>query len=317
LGEVLGFDHYDRGWHATATIGPVAGVSSLAVLLGFDSTRTRSALALAAAQAGGLQRNFGTLAKPVQAGFAAAAAVRAALLVTAGLAGDQDIFGPRGYFELYGDEGARSRADSVAIEASPHLLSRKLYPCCYATHRMIGAAVEARQMLEAVDLGEVQVRLEVPFGTMRPLRVADPADGNEAKFCAAYVAAVALARGTVGLADFTTEAISRPEIRALMERTEIIELPPDPGAVAAILDNGSISLDIVRKGQVVARATRAAHPGSPAAPPTAEEMDAKIADCLAVHARSGGASITPAVFRERIGALLGTPAADQATKARG
>src|SRR5690606_10713371 len=55
LGRALGFSHYDKGWHATSTIGPIAGAAALAHLLGLDDTRTRHAVALAAAQCGGLQ----------------------------------------------------------------------------------------------------------------------------------------------------------------------------------------------------------------------------------------------------------------------
>lgn len=91
LSRVFGFSHYDKGWHATCTIGPMAGAAALAHLLGLDRSRTRHALALAAAQAGGLQRNFGAMAKPVQAGFAAAASVRSALLAEAGITGDDDV----------------------------------------------------------------------------------------------------------------------------------------------------------------------------------------------------------------------------------
>ena len=61
LGSVMGFSHYDKGWHATSTLGPLAVAAALAHLLSLNATETRHALAIAAAQAGGMQRNFGEM----------------------------------------------------------------------------------------------------------------------------------------------------------------------------------------------------------------------------------------------------------------
>src|SRR5690606_438921 len=178
VGRALGFSHYDKGWHATSTIGPIAGAAALAHLLGLDDTRTRHAVALAAAQCGGLQRNFGAMAKPVQAGNAAAAAVRAALLAERGVTGDDDIFGPRGYFALYGGPVPGEDPASVAIEIDMRSLSRKLYPCCYITHRLIAAALDARRQLPGGAVpASARIDVRVPYGMMRPLHVTDPRSG--------------------------------------------------------------------------------------------------------------------------------------------
>jgi 2-methylcitrate dehydratase PrpD len=147
IGRVMGFAHYDKGWHATSTLGPLAVAAALAHLIGLDRTGSRHALAIAAAQAGGMQRNFGTMAKPLQAGLAAAAGVRAALLAEAGLTADDDIFGPRGFFDLYRGEGWGDPAESVPVEIDMVSLARKLYPCCYMNHRLIAAALSARAQL--------------------------------------------------------------------------------------------------------------------------------------------------------------------------
>jgi 2-methylcitrate dehydratase PrpD len=69
LGRALGFAHYERGWHATSTVGSIAAAAAVAHLYRLDDRAFRSALAIAAAQAGGLQANFGTMAKPL-AGWA-------------------------------------------------------------------------------------------------------------------------------------------------------------------------------------------------------------------------------------------------------
>ena len=281
LGRRLGFRHYELGWHATSTIGPLAAAAAGAHLLGLDEGAIRSALALAAAQAAGLQRNFGALAKPVQAGNAAAAGVRAVLLAAGGVTGDPDVFGPGGFTDLYGAAGPEPgppRADDV------HSVSVKLYPCCYAAHRLIGAALDARELVEDANFGVIErIELSAPFETLRPLRISDPRIGDEGKFCAAYILAVALLQGQVGLDDFTDEAVRRAEVRALMDRTRITG-DVASGRPAKGLEYGAADLRI-RYGNRRVEAACARYPGSPDAPASPAEFEAKVRDCAAVYSR--------------------------------
>ena len=72
---------YDRGWHPTAVCGGVgAAVAATAVLGGSPD----DAVALALARAGGLRAAFGSDAKSLQVGLAAATGVDAARLAAAG-----------------------------------------------------------------------------------------------------------------------------------------------------------------------------------------------------------------------------------------
>ena len=299
VGEALGFGHYDRGWHATSTIGPISAAAALGYLVELEPRGARSLLALAAAQCGGMQRNFGTLAKPAHVGFAAATAVRALLLVEAGMTGDQDIFGPGGYFDLYGDAAAAVRAANCGFALAAGRVSRKLYPCCYATHRMIGAALAARDSIAHPFAPDLRIVVDVPYGTMRPLRFTDPRDGNEAKFCAAYTVATALGTGTVRLGDFTAEAIARPAIRALMKRIAVVESPNGAGVVAG-LDSGDVHLRIVRSNETVVEAISSVYPGSPLAPIGPEQLWDKISDCLRTHARTHR-KIARSEFERKVG----------------
>ena len=99
IGSAINLRHYELGWHATATIGTVAAAVAGARLLRLDAERAGAALGLAASQAGGVRRNFGSMAKPLHAGLAARAGVLAALLAEQGLTA--------------GDDGARGRARLV------------------------------------------------------------------------------------------------------------------------------------------------------------------------------------------------------------
>lgn len=310
LSRIFGFSHYDKGWHATCTIGPMAGAAALGHLLGFDRARIRHALALAAAQAGGMQRNFGAMAKPVQAGLAAAAAVRAALLAEAGITGDDDPFGPRGYFDLYAGPERGADPASVAVEIDIMSLARKLYPCCYLTHRLIAAGFAARaQLTNGMVPENARIRVTTPFGGMRPLIVFDPKTGLEGKFCGAYTIAVALIQGSVGLTDFEDEAVSRPAIRALMRRIDLAEEPLE-GGMPIGLDHGTVRLVIEAGDRRIASAEVSAHPGSPSRPATEAEMTAKLDDCLALYRQRAGRGPSLAEFRAGLRAQIGMEAAD-------
>ena len=306
LGRAMGFAHYRCGWHATSTIGPLAGAAALAHLMGLDRAATRHALALAAAQSGGLQRNFGAMAKPAQAGFAASAAVRAATLAAAGVTADADIFGAGGFLDLYGgDAGATARGATVALDARPGSIARKLYPCCYATHRLIAAALDARAQWGGPPPGGSVLTLHVPAGGMQPLRSTLPATGLEAKFPAEYTVAVALWQGRLGLADFEDAAVARAG--DWMARVTVIE-EPVPADGSQGLEHGEARLE-VRYGNHVVEGRAGPIPGSPARPATRAEMDAKIADCLARHAATGAQVPAPAAFMAGLGRLLAPPVA--------
>ncbi len=306
LGEVLGFPHYEKGWHATSTIGPLATAAALAHLFGLDAQRAAHALALAAAQAGGLQRNFGHMAKPVQAGMAAQTGLRAAVLARAGVTADPDIFGPKGYFDLYGGKRLVADADAVPISLDQAGICVKLYPCCYMSHRPAGAGLEARRVLQQrgiapAALHAVEVR-GVP-GVFTALRVSDPRIGSEAKFCGPYVVACALLDGQVSLSHFQDDAVRRPDVRALMQRIRLVELPARGDASA---HGGAIEL-VGRDaaGAELVRTEQAAFPGSPESPPTPAERKTKVRDCLAHYRRGTGQAFSPERLEQFIATLLG------------
>ena len=90
-------------------------------------------MALAVPAAGGVQRAFGTAAKSLQVGFAAAAGVRAAHLAAAGASADPAALDQ--WFRLVGGP-VRSDLDGPLV---PEGLAVKLHPCCYALQRPISA----------------------------------------------------------------------------------------------------------------------------------------------------------------------------------
>ena len=308
LGQVLGFGHYDKGWHATSTIGAVAAAAAVAHQIGLGEDAIRHALSLAASLAGGLQINFGAMAKPVQAGNAAMAGLRAARMAEAGISGAPDIFAPRGFFDLYAGPGGLA-ADPADVTPRIDLgsVSRKLYPCCYLTHRMIAAGRRLHQQRGGADLPDgCSIEMTVPRDVMVPLHVTDPRDGMEAKFCAAYTLSVALHQGQIGLADFEGDSPHRPAIRRLMER---VRIETDAGAEKdhVGVDHGAVHVRLRNGNETLAEISVAAHPGSPADPATPAEIGDKIADCLRKYRRDGGVPPATGAFRRDVRARLNLP----------
>jgi 2-methylcitrate dehydratase PrpD len=289
LGQRIGFGHYLKGWHATGTIGALAAAAAAGRRYRLDENQLRSAFALAAAQAGGMKRNFGTMAKPAHAGFAAAAGLRAARLARAGVDGAHDIFeGSIGFAEVYGTGDGTAELDDDAFAVRPDRVSLKLFPCCYAAHRLIGIGLDARAALGPQVFGaRARAVLTVPAGSIDLLRNDNPQTGLEAKFSAKYTLAIALADGDASLAHFTDGALGRADLPDLLRRITLVEDASQPSG--GDIEMGEVRLEILdRDGRTVGSFARRAIPGSPDEPPPDDAVARKIAGCLsAFEARHG------------------------------
>lgn len=276
----VGQGHYRKGWHGTGTIGAFAAAAAAGRLLALDAEQMANALALAASMSGGLQSNFSTQAKPAHAGFAAVAGTRAARLAQAGVTGSREIFGDRGYADLYGIGDGETEPGDDAFQLRPDLISVKLYPCCYATHRIVGVGLDARAELGAgaADAGN-GYRLTVPAGSIAILKYDRPRNGLEAKFSVPYPLAAALTEGVPTLASFEDEAVMRPELRALMERIEVVEDQNQQSD--GDIEFGTVALTVIGPS-AESRFERTALPGSPDDPPSKESLRAKLSSCIEI-----------------------------------
>lgn len=283
LGGAIGQAHYALGWHATSTLGTLGAAAACARLLGLDAGRTQMALGIAASLAGGLQQNFGTMTKPLHAGWAARNGVVAAELAARGFTADpRALEGESGFLRAMSG-GAEVDLEPLAALGEPYEITSsgigvKLYPCCYAVHRSLDAGLELR-VRHGVDAERIAgVRVEVSRGTLMPLRGEPPATGLEGKFSLEYCLAAALVDGQVGLASFTDEAVRRPAVRELMAKVEAKE-----GAEAdAFPIGGYAEVRIVLQDRTE-HVLRVDIPrGDPSRPLSWEELVEKFRDCAGV-----------------------------------
>ncbi|MCL8209141.1 MAG: MmgE/PrpD family protein [Actinomycetia bacterium] len=316
LGRALGHPHYERGWHATATLGTVGAAVAAGRVLGLTAEAMRRAIGIAVSQAGGVRRNFGTMTKPLHAGLAAKNGVVAALLAARGYEAAADALeAPAGFFAVFAGDMAPAEAEAAARRALADLgqswalvdpgLDVKRYPCCYATHRALDAMLEivaeARPDPEAVRA----VRVRVPPGGLVPLIYRYAATGLEGKFSMAYVMAAALVDGQVGLATFTDAAVARETVQRLQRRVTAEEDPTlgQHGYGQSPTRAGAVVVDVtLADGRRLERAVTAAR-GSALRPLSWEELAAKLEDAV----RWSGLALDAAALAEAVRGLDQAP----------
>ena len=224
VGEMTGDGHYDKGWHATATVGTFGAAAGMAALMGLPADRTAHALGTAATMAAGLKSMFGTMAKPFHAGRAAQSGWLAARLAARGWVARPDALEcPQGFWDTQAPDHA---AFALAGRANaPLQITRNLFKyhaACYLTHSSIEACRGLREAHGLIPERIVRVRLRVAEGHLKVCGIAEPATGLEVKFSLGHTAAMALAGVETGASESYTDAIAaRPDLVALRSRIDV------------------------------------------------------------------------------------------------
>lgn len=267
LGTALGWPHYARGWHVTCTAGAPAAAVAASVALGLPPERTAHAVALAVAQAGGVQRAFGSDGKALQVGLAADAGVRAARLAAGGATADPTALDQ--WLALVGGDPAAVDLDGPAV---PGGLATKLFPCCYALQRPISAVRDLGDLRPAAaDVRRIVVR--TPAAAVQPLIHHRPVTGLQGKFSMEYAIATALLDDRQDFASFTDAAVLRPEARRLVE---LVEVETTPGGTGLL--DGAVTVEVSTDDETHTVTLRLP-PGAPGRPPTDDELAEKLAAC--------------------------------------
>jgi 2-methylcitrate dehydratase PrpD len=222
---------------------------------------SEAAVRLALAQASGLRRSFGSDAKAIQVGAAAAAGLTSARLAHRGATATADLAtGPGGFEEAFG--GSWAQPDDRSAVAENWI---KAYPCCLQTHTSIEAAARVRERGEASwhrpgAGGSITVTVHPRARQAAPYD--DVQDGLAAKFSIPYTVAYTLLHGPP-LHPRAFAGIDRGA-RALASRRVAIRLDDSLPETAAVLR---------LEGHEPLRVESAI--GSPARPMTDDQLAAK------------------------------------------
>jgi len=320
--------HYARGWHATSTIGVLGAAAAAARLARLPAEQVRTAVGIAASNAAGVRKNFGSMVKPLHAGTAAAAGLLAADLAAAGFTADLDILdGPRNFLEVYAGAGAHADPGGLFAPGEPFELvetgiALKRFACCGAIHATADAVLTIREQHPEVAWIDAVRTIECRVNRMSPdILIHHRAESpDEGKFCLEYSVAAALLDGALGFAQYTPERIVDPAVQTLSSRVKVV-VDPDmavhytsfPGAVEIELSDGRRLRSSVHSQK-----------GNPDNPLSAADVEAKFMECAEPVLGATGTrsaldllnSLEDIADLRRVGVAL-RPLAAQAGAARG
>ncbi len=287
LGRALNTAHYRAGWHATSTFGSIAAAVAAARLLRLDRAQFACAVGIAASSSSGLRANFGTMTKPLHAGYAARNGVLAAKLAREGFTASDEALTHRFGFAQVFNAGQAIRWDEFAHWGDPfeivteYGLALKPYPSCAATHTAIEAAASLRGEIGSLERIR-DIRAGVAEMSLEPLIHVTPKAPLEGKFSMHYCVAAALIDGTVDLATFSEAKLKDPRIAPLIAKTrmEVDERVRHDSEFASVVtittDDGS------RHEKLVPLAI-----GKPARWLSRDRLRQKFADCAAAVLPAG------------------------------
>ena len=220
LGAVMGAGHYAVGWHATGTMGTFGAAAACASLVELDEDRWLHTFGLAGTQAAGLKSVFGSMAKPLHAGKAAANGLLSATLAAKGFTSNTDIVDThQGFAATHTSTFAPDVLDRVEDRWLVTETLFKYHASCYLTHSAMEATVAMN-----VDPNDVDsVRVVVPPGHLDVCGIPEPRTGLEGKFSLrATVAMTLLGDDTADPSAFTDARVSGAELTRLRDRITVV-----------------------------------------------------------------------------------------------
>ena len=294
LGEAVNMAHYKRGWHTTSTLDSMGATAAVCRLWQLNPAQTAAALSLTTSMGSGYTSQFGTSGKPLHAGLAAKSGLLAASLGEAGASAQiEALDGAVSFASLLVPEGEADFDSAVQRLGNPwgieqHGLGAKVYPSCGYVHRVVDAAILARDELDLTDISLVDsVSACLPDFHLAVLPYAIPRDRTEALFSVPYCVATALATGGNSIEDFTHEAVMRADITELAGKVRVMKRrtvrpdlnfdPDDPDSVEVILSDGRAS-----------RCEIPVYTGAPGRDLSEQEFIAKFGRCYQYYLGSGG-----------------------------
>src|SRR3954453_18874156 len=224
IGRAVGVDHYQRGFHATGTVGTFGAAAACSRLLGLDAAGTAVAFGIAGTQAAGLKSMFGTMGKPLHAGKASANGLLAARLASRGFTANPAVleteqgFGEAAAGGLDVERGRRAARHEWFLRDNLF----KYHAACFQTHSSIEGLRRLRddERLTAADIDRVIVHADAM--QLRMCAIPEPLTGLAAKFSLRHTAAMVIAgEDTSAITAFSDAAAKDPVVVGIRERVEV------------------------------------------------------------------------------------------------
>lgn len=269
---------YERGWHTTSTIGVIGGTICAARLLKLTREQTANAIGMACSFASGVRANFGTMTKPLHAGWAASNAIFAVKMAQNDFESSEDSFdGLNSYLTALGGE----LDDNVWKQKNLFIdegLILKPYPSCGLSTRIIDCGLELHEKVKA-RLDEIEsITCFVSPLTLKVLKYPRPTSGLQAKFSLEYCAAQSIISGEMKMHHFTDAHIKNSRSFKKIIQKVNYEIPKDMEEFLQFGDEYSAITITFKNGDTVT--SKIFKPkGYPQNPLTANELQEKFNDC--------------------------------------
>ena len=213
LGQALGpDDHYERGYHPTATCGAFGAAVAASKVMGLSTEEIESALGIALSQASGTMQFIenGAWTMRYQVGNAAKNGLVAASFAREGFVGaTHPIEGKYGFLNAYAPSpDAKEAVAAIGSVWETMNIAVKPYPGCRLAHSAVDAIIELRREyefqadeLDSVVIGLAGVAYDLTGAPEAQKRTPD--NLVDAQFSMHFQAAIALQHGRIQWDDFS------------------------------------------------------------------------------------------------------------------
>ena len=229
LGHILGYSHYNKGFHQTATSGAFGATLVASKLLKLDAKQIENALGIVSTRASGLKSQFGTMGKPFHAGIAASNGIEAAKLSKLGFVScENGIECNHGFLKTHAwDETMPEAAiNGLGQDFLFPEIKYKFHACCHGLHAFLEALDELKTKNNFNPDSIEKISIQTQPSWLQVCNIDSPKTGLEAKFSYRLTAAMSLHGVDTGRLDSYNDEICFDE-KIVKTRNKVEVIPND------------------------------------------------------------------------------------------
>ena len=229
LGHILGYSHYNKGFHQTATSGAFGATLVASKLLKLDAKQIENALGIVSTRASGLKSQFGTMGKPFHAGIAASNGIEAAKLSKLGFVScENGIECNQGFLKTHAwDETMPEAAiNGLGQDFLFPEIKYKFHACCHGLHAFLEALDELKTKNNFNPDSIEKISIQTQPSWLQVCNIDSPKTGLEAKFSYRLTAAMSLHGVDTGRLDSYNDEICFNE-KIVKTRDKVQVIPND------------------------------------------------------------------------------------------
>ena len=224
IGIWLGRKHYHKGFHITATAGIFGSTVAVARILGLSKKKIMHAIGIASSSSSGIKAHFGSMAKPLQVGFASSRGLEAAYLAQKGIKSNNQIFDDKNsYGMVYSANFIDKAFSNLGCVFNIDDLKFKFHACCHGTHSAIEALIYLRDKykIKAKSIRNIKIFINPQY--LNICNIQHPKNGLQIKFSYKMLASLTMHKfNTASLNTFSKDNCKKKKLVKIAEKVDII-----------------------------------------------------------------------------------------------